>query len=154
MTYVKKKRMLIVDDDENILKSLTAYLTKKGYVVDVAMTGKEAIDKLERCSFDLAILDIKLPDMEGTTLLTKMQATQPKMTKIMLTGHPAFENVADSLNEGADAYLVKPVDMEKLLTVIEEKLKDQEDAETMDEKKIVRFIKTRGQRAEDDLEGL
>ncbi len=151
MPDLRKKRILVVDDDEAVLRSIGSYLSRLGFTVDTAVTGKEALKKAKDHYFNLAILDIKLPDMEGTSLLAKMQETQPRMMRIMLTGYPGFDNAVDSLNRGADAYLVKPVDMEKLKTVIEEKLKEQEESEAMDEDKIVEFIKTRGQKAEDSL---
>lgn len=70
-----RKRILVVDDDEEVRKTLLSYLTLKGYDVDIAKTGHEAIEKSEKRFFNLAVLDIKLPDMEGTELLSKMHDT-------------------------------------------------------------------------------
>ena len=74
----------------------------------------------------MALLDMRLPDMKGTDLLLKMQETRPKMVKIMVTGYPSFDTAVESLNRGADGYIMKPIDPEKLLRIIEGKLRDQE----------------------------
>jgi DNA-binding NtrC family response regulator len=139
----KKKRILVVDDDEAVLRSIKDYLAMKGYEVDTAKTGGEAIEKSKKGFFNLAILDIRLPDMDGTELLTKIHDTEPKMIKIMLTGYPNSGNAIDSVNEGADAYLVKPAQLEKVLKVIEKKLADQDKETKMDEDKLVTYIESR-----------
>jgi len=145
---VEKKSILIVDDDKAILKSLKAILQLEGYSVDTAETGSEAIEKSKARFYNLALLDIKLPDMEGTELLTKMQRTIPRMMKIMVTGHANLENAVKALNLGADAYIVKPVNPQKLLKVVEEKLEEQEEAEKMTQEKVTEWIKTRVRKLE------
>lgn len=109
MLQVEKKRILLVDDDKSICETLSLILESRGYEVDVAYAGKEAIEKSETRIYNLAILDIRLPDTEGTRLLKAMRQTSPKMVKIMLTGYPQLENAVDALNERADAYFTKPV---------------------------------------------
>ena len=147
---MEKKNILIVDDDEAILKSLKDVLQSQGYIVDTVETGGEAIEKSEAQFFNLALLDIKLPDMEGTELLTKMHRDAPRMMKIMITGYPSLENAVEALNLGADAYIMKPVKPEKLLALIEEKLEEQSQAEKMTKDKITEWIKTRIRKLEDD----
>jgi DNA-binding NtrC family response regulator len=142
----KKKSILVVDDDTAILKYAMRILQSEGYDVDVAETGFEAIAKSSTHFYHLALLDIKLPDMEGTELLTKMHQTTPAMMKIMVTGFPSLENAVDALNMGADAYLLKPVELEELLKVVNEKLQEQEDVEQMDEERVADWIKTRVQK--------
>jgi len=136
-------KILIVEDDANIRKTLQTILQQKGYKIDTAKTGQEAIKKSKTKFFNLTLLDIKLPDMEGTRLLTLMHKTVPKMIKIMITGYPSLKNAVESLNLGADAYIIKPVKPEKLLALIEEKLKEQKVAEKMTEEKVTEWIKTR-----------
>ncbi|MEM2123564.1 MAG: response regulator, partial [Candidatus Bathyarchaeia archaeon] len=123
------KTILIVDDDKAILQSLEVILKMKGYEVETAETGREAIEKSRKKIYNLAILDIKLPDMEGTELLVKMHETMPRMMKIMLTGYPSLENAVKSLNLGADAFLMKPINPKELLKVVEEKLREQTEME-------------------------
>jgi DNA-binding NtrC family response regulator len=138
-----KKTILVVDDDETVLKSISKYLASKGYGVETATTGREAVEKSKKCFINLAILDIRLPDMDGTELLTRMTETEPKMKKIMLTGYPSLENAAESVNKQADAYILKPVDLKKLSRVIEQKLVEQEQELKMDRKQLVTYIKSR-----------
>jgi DNA-binding NtrC family response regulator len=138
-----KRKILIVDDDQAILKSLGDYLSLKGYSVETAKTGKEAIEKSKNQFFNLAVLDIKLPDIEGTELLTKMHETEPRMIKIMLTGFPNMTNAVESLNKRADAYVVKPVEPEKLLKLVEQKLGEQERDLKMDKDKLIKYIESR-----------
>ena len=107
------------------------------------LNGREAIERSKANFYNLALLDIKLPDMEGTELLTKMHKETPQMMKIMVTGYPSLENAVKSLNIGADAYVMKPVDPENLQKVVEEKLKEQEEAERMTEEKMAEWIQTR-----------
>jgi len=143
---VRKASILIVDDDRTILQTLKAILESKGYITDTAETGGEAIEKSESKFFNLALLDVRLPDMEGTKLLTEMKDTHPTMVKIMITGHASLENAVESLNLGAHAYLMKPVKPEELLKTIEEKLKAQEIAEKMTQQAVTHWIETRAKR--------
>jgi DNA-binding NtrC family response regulator len=141
-----KKSILIVDDDRAILNTAKEILQLEGYYVDVVETGLEAIKKTQATFYHLALLDIKLPDMEGTELLNKMHRTTPKMMKIMITGFPSLDNAVEALNQGADAYLLKPVKPEELLKTVEEKLKEQEEVEKMSEENVKEWIQTKVQR--------
>jgi len=143
-----KPSILIVEDDANIRETLSTILQQKGYNTDTAKNGQEALQKSETKFFNLALLDIKLPDMEGTKLLTTLHETLPKMVKIMITGYPSLENAVEALNQGANAYIIKPVKPEKLLALIKEKLEKQIQAEKMTEEKVVDWVKTRARKLE------
>jgi DNA-binding response OmpR family regulator len=120
----RKKTILVVDDDKSILRTFTRILQKSGYEIDVAETGKEAMEKAESRHYDLALVDIRLPDMDGTDLLAKLKKQLEPTVKIMITGFPSLETGVKALDEGADAYLVKPVKPQELLMLLEEKLKN------------------------------
>ena len=145
-----KTRILIVEDDENIRKTMKNILHQNGYETDTAKTGQEAEQKAKAKIYNLALLDIKLPDMEGTQLLAKLHENTPKMVKIMVTGYPSLENAMEALNQGADAYVTKPVKPAKLLALIKEKLNEQHQAEKMTENKVTDWIKTRAHKLEDN----
>jgi DNA-binding response OmpR family regulator len=121
-----KKTILVVDDDKSILRTFTRILQKSGYEIETAETGKEAIEKTENRHYDLALVDIRLPDMDGTDLLSKLKKPLQDTVKIMITGFPSLETGVKALDEGADAYLVKPVKPQELLVLLEEKLKIRE----------------------------
>jgi DNA-binding NtrC family response regulator len=89
------------------------------------------------------LIDVRLPDMEGIELLSKLRGTKPKMRKIIVTGHPTLQNAVSAVNKGADAYVVKPFDVEKILQTIREQLKKQEEEKSFSEEKVVEFIETR-----------
>lgn len=138
-----KPRVLIVEDDSSISETLEIILQTNGYEAVIAQNGQEALQKVEHGFFNIALLDIMLPDMQGTELLAHLHKAMPKMIKIMVTGYPSVQNAVDSLNQGAAAYVIKPVKPEKLLALIEEKLAGQSQAEEMTEERVVDWVKLR-----------
>jgi len=89
------------------------------------------------------LIDIRLPDMEGIELLTKMKDTVPKTRKIIITGYPTLQNAIEAVNKGADAYILKPFDMESVLQTIRDQRKKQEEERKYSEEKVAEFIETR-----------
>jgi DNA-binding NtrC family response regulator len=146
---LEKKRVLVIDDDEVVRNNLKAILELEGYNVDTAVTGKEAVDKSNASFYNLALIDIRLPDMEGTLLLTAMHDTVPKMVKIIVTGYPSQENAVEAVNMGADGYIVKPImDTKEFLQKIKEHLRKQEEAQDYNERKMAEYIETRARQEE------
>jgi DNA-binding NtrC family response regulator len=139
----KHTRILVVDDDETIRTTMKAILEDEGYLVDLAGTGKEAIQKTQDKNYNVALLDIRLPDMEGVELLKLMKDNVPKTRKIMVTGYPSVQNAIGALNKNADAYLLKPVDVEKLLNTVKKQLEAQENERKFSEQKVAEFIESR-----------
>ena len=139
----KHTQILVVDDDETIRKTMKAILEDEGYLVDLAATGKEAVQKTHEKTYNIALLDIRLPDMEGVELLKLMKETVPRTRKIMVTGYPSMQNAIGALNKNADAYLLKPVDIEKLLSIVREQLQAQENERKFSEQKVAEFIESR-----------
>jgi DNA-binding NtrC family response regulator len=118
--FSSQPTILIIDDDKAILHVFTRIFRSKGYLVTVAAKGKDAIEKISNNHYDVALIDLRLPDMEGTELFPLIQKVSPKTLKIMLTGKAFLQ---DSI-EGADALLKKPIQPEQLLSVIDNKLKN------------------------------
>ncbi len=139
----KPDRILIIDDDENIRKVLQTILEDEGYLVEAAETAKKGIEKSQKAFFNLALIDVRLPDMEGIELLTKLRDTKPKMRKIIVTGYPTLQNAVSAVNKGADAYVLKPFDVEKILITIKEQLNKQKEEKVYSEDKIAEFIESR-----------
>jgi DNA-binding NtrC family response regulator len=136
-------RILVIDDDENIRKVLETILEDEGYIVETAETAKKGIEESEKAFYNLALIDVRLPDMEGIELLSKLRSTKPKMRKIIITGYPTLQNAAAAVNKGADAYVMKPFEVDKILQTIREQLKKQEEEKRYSEEKVVEFIETR-----------
>jgi DNA-binding NtrC family response regulator len=136
-------RILIVDDDLEIRKTFAALLRDAGYVVDTAENGKEAIEKSNCNFYNLALIDIRLPDMEGTLLLTALKETIPKMVRIIVTGYPSLQNAVAAVNKGADGYIMKPAQTEGLLQIVKEQLRKQREEKEYGEERIKGFIESR-----------
>ncbi|MGA9348427.1 MAG: PAS domain S-box protein, partial [Anaerolineae bacterium] len=121
----EKDSVLIVDDDESICRSLRLIFEKKGYETETAGTGREAIEKARGGFFNLALLDIKLPDGEGIELLAPLKEMHPDIALIVITGYASLETAVRALNEGASAYITKPLNMDEVLATVREALEKQ-----------------------------
>jgi DNA-binding response OmpR family regulator len=118
---MEKKRVLVVDDDRDILRVFRVILERAGYVVKTAETGREALKQLNDSEFDVCLVDVKLPDMDGTELLLEM-GENPETVKIVITGFSSESVGIKAADFGADDYLVKPVKAEDLLAVLSQRL--------------------------------
>lgn len=139
----EQTRILIIDDDENITKVVATILKDQGYSVDVASTGNDAILKTQKNHYDLMLVDIRLPDMEGTELLTRVHDSTPKIRKIIVTGYPTLQNAVTAVNKGADAYIMKPFDVEKMLATVREQIEKLKKEHKYSEERVASFIETR-----------
>jgi DNA-binding response OmpR family regulator len=139
----QESRILLIDDEESVRKSLAFILEDEGYVVDVAENGQEAIRKSKANLYNLALVDVRLPDMDGISLLPQMRETVPKMVKIVVTGYPSLANSIGAVNNGADGYIIKPYSVEHLLRTIKDHLQKQRETAKFDEKKVIDFMETR-----------
>ncbi len=133
----------MVDDDEKMQEMLTEILTDKGYSVTCVGNGKKAVDESFKQLYNLALIDIHLPDGEGIELLGQLRKTEPDMIKIILTGNATLNNSIEAANKGIDGYVVKPFDPKKLTNLIESKLKEQRKKIQFDEKKVAEYIELR-----------
>jgi len=136
-------RILVIDDDESVRKVLSSALEEEGYEVETAESGKKAIEMSQRAFFNMALIDIRLPDMEGTKLLSELKVTTPKMRKIIVTGYPSMQNAIEAVKRGANDFVVKPFKMESVLETIKIQLKEQQGEQKYSEEKVKEFIETR-----------
>jgi len=136
-------RILVIDDEETIRKTISITLQHAGYLVDTAENGRQAIEKSKANFYNLALIDIRLPDMEGTELLGALRETTPRMIKIILTGFPALQNAVTAINRGIDGYLIKPVNSNELLKVIKEHLDKQRKETEYSREKVAEFVESR-----------
>jgi DNA-binding NtrC family response regulator len=139
----RNARILAIDDDENIRKVIVAILEDEGYIVESVGTAKEAIEKSKKKFYNLALIDIRLPDMEGIELLTKFKETTPRIRKVIVTGYPTLQNAVDAVNKGADAYIIKPFDVKKVLKTIQEQLNQQQNEKEYSQERVAEFIEAR-----------
>lgn len=122
----EKARVLIIDDDENTLETLSDILQEKGYQTETARNGKAAIAKAEKRFFNVALIDIRLPDMTGVEVLQVFGKMSPYTMNVIITGHATLQNAIESVNVGANAYIMKPINLETLDKILKECLKKQQ----------------------------
>jgi len=121
----EKESILIVDDDKSTCRSLKLIFSKKGYDSKTARTGREALKRAQERFFNLTLLDIKLPDMEGVELIAPLKEMHPDMVILMVTAYASLETAIQALNNGASAYITKPLNMDQVLATVREALEKQ-----------------------------
>jgi DNA-binding NtrC family response regulator len=115
----EKKKILVVDDEESLRTVLSTELASEGYDVGTAADGDDAITEMGKKSFDLVLLDIKMPRMNGFEVLKHVKDKHPRTKVIMLTGFADLKNAIESKKLGAEDFVSKPYDLVDLLTTIE-----------------------------------
>jgi len=111
-------RLLLVDDEVGFVDVLQKRMCKRGLDVTTATSGTEGIQTLRAKDFDVAVLDLKLEDMDGIEVLEIFKKMVPDMPVIMLTGHGSEQAARDGMAEGAFDYLLKPCDLDDLLAKV------------------------------------
>jgi len=115
-------RILVVDDEPLIVQVCLTALTQAGYQVQGASGGQEALDWLARERFDLLLVDILMPDMDGLTVLRRARELDPHLTAVVITGHGTPDNVIRALRAGAQDLILKPFDIPDLLATVSQNL--------------------------------
>ena len=110
-----KTRVLIVDDEEEFVETLSERLTIREYDVTTSLSGEDAVEKLKHYNFDVVILDVAMPGMDGIETLRKIKSIKPLTEVIMLTGHATVESAIEGMRLGAFDFLMKPCKTEELV---------------------------------------
>ena len=116
---VVSKRILVVDDDPDIRQVLQDRLNSYGYLVETAINGREALDALNRNTFDGMVLDIRMPEIDGIEVLRQTRKTHPALPVVMVTASTVRNSVIEAMGVGAQAYLLKPFDAVQLKQAVE-----------------------------------
>jgi DNA-binding NtrC family response regulator len=111
-------KVLLVDDEEGYVNVLAKRMTKRQVEVSIALSGSEAIQTLRKKDFDVAVVDLKMEDIDGIEVLKIFKKMDPELPVVMLTGHGSEKAARDGLALGAFDYLTKPCDLEDLLSTI------------------------------------
>ena len=125
-----KSRLLLVDDEEQFVETLSERLSMRDYDVTTSLTGENAIEKIKNFNFDVVILDVRLPGIEGTEVLREIKSLKPLTEVIMLTGHGTVEMAIEGMKLGAFDFMMKPCETEDLTAKIDkahDRKADQED---------------------------
>jgi len=113
-------RILLVDDEENLLEYLSKRLLKQGFTVKATFSGEEALAAAGDDHYDVAVVDLKMPEMDGVETQKRLKDLQPFLQCIVLTGHGSVETALESGHQDAFQYLLKPVDYDNLVAIIEQ----------------------------------
>jgi DNA-binding NtrC family response regulator len=111
-------RILVIDDEPALVRLCTELLVEVGYQAQSAFGGQQALDRLEQERFDLLLLDLKMPGVDGLTVLRRAGELQPGVTAVVMTSYATKENTIDALRAGAGGFLPKPFDPEDLLQAV------------------------------------
>ncbi len=111
-------RLLLVDDEVEFLEPMEARLKRRKVACGVAQSGTDALALLEKQSFDCAVVDVKMPGMDGLDLLRRLRQQYPALPVILLTGHASVELGVQGMELGAFEYLMKPIDLDELLDTV------------------------------------
>jgi len=123
-TNKKKIKLLLVDDEKHFVEVLYKRLSDRDFSVTTTFSGEEGIQALRKVDFDVAILDLKMKDMNGIEVLKIFKKMYSKMAVIILTGHESEQTVGEGMNYGAFAYISKPCDFEELVATIRKAISD------------------------------
>ena len=115
----KKIKIMVVDDELSIRESLKGWLQQDGYQVETAAGGPEALAKNAENRFDIMLIDVKMPEMDGLTLLKKIKETDADIAIVMMTAHGAIQDAVEAMKLGAYDYLLKPFDLEEFSLTVE-----------------------------------
>ena len=144
---MEKCRVLLVDDERDFLEVLTRRLGKREVNVAGVSSGEEALQYLQAKPIDVAVLDVKMPGMDGLTVLREIKKLDPLIEVIMLTGHASLEVALEGMRAGAFDYLMKPAEIDELLY----KIQDAHRAKTIQEEKIARLERQKEQQASEEV---
>ena len=111
-------RILVVDDDAAVRVSLVRVLTRKGFRVEEACSGVDAVRKLRAGGFSLVVLDLRMPSLGGLTVLQHVRRRHPEVPAVVMTGFPSIENAKESIELGAFDFLLKPLDADRICEVV------------------------------------
>src|SRR5512138_3532156 len=115
--YAMAATVLIVDDERNIQVTLSRALSMEGYAVEVASGGREALDKIAALPIEAVVMDVRMPDLDGLSVLEKARETRPDLPVVIMSGHGSLDTVRSAFKLGAFDYLEKPITEKEKLTV-------------------------------------
>ncbi len=140
-----KAYVLLVDDEEEFLELLCERLTNRGMCVTTAQSGSEALEIIDQNEFDIIVLDLSMPGMDGIETMKRIKARTPQTETIMLTGHASLQSGIEAMKSGAEDYLEKPLDINVLIQKIHNAQQKKMSLLDKDSQREMRkILKTRG----------
>jgi DNA-binding NtrC family response regulator len=136
-------RVLLIDDEEELLYSLSKVLSRRNMRIFTAANGYKALEILNKQNVSVAVLDIKMPGIDGLELLPQMKKQQPNLQVIILTGHPTIDTAFKGSKSGAFEYMTKPPDVDSLTALIQKAFEKSQLQTEQEREKIIQEIKER-----------
>ncbi|MHC4672918.1 MAG: sigma-54-dependent transcriptional regulator [Planctomycetota bacterium] len=115
---MERLRILIVDDEEDLVSTMAERLTLRGFQVETATNGTDAIKHVSKHNFSVLILDVKMPGIDGLELMAEIKRKHPDLPVILFTGHTSVADAERGMQEGAFDYIMKPIDIDELIDKI------------------------------------
>ena len=122
----ERAKILIVDDNDSLCKTMSFVLGRKGFEVETAKDGVEAVEKVRERGYDIIFMDIKMPLMNGVETYKKVKEVRPGSVVVMMTAYAVEELVQEALDEGAHGIIYKPLDFEKVINLISKAMEEKE----------------------------
>lgn len=122
------RHILIMEDESSVADGLELILTEEGYVVDVALTGRAALDTFEQEGCDLLVADLRLPDIDGMDVIKEVKSKRPDTEVIVITGYASVPSALEAFRTGIHEYLSKPFSEEQILSAVEHALKEKKES--------------------------
>jgi DNA-binding NtrC family response regulator len=133
-------KILLIDDEQTLLEYLSKRLLKEGFIVKATFSGEEALEVAANNFFDVAVVDLKMPGIDGVETQRRLKEIQPLIQCIVLTGHGSIDTALESGQQDAYKYLLKPIDYENLVETIKEAAKKKEEVQAVKFKEQVEEI--------------
>jgi len=121
---MKQRKILVVDDEKNIRLMLSQALASNTTTIETAINGEEALQKLEQSGYDLLLLDLRMPGMDGVQVLRHVHAEHPKLPVILLTAHGTVETAVEAMQSGAVNFLQKPFSPREIRDAVDKALQE------------------------------
>jgi DNA-binding NtrC family response regulator len=133
-------KILLIDDEQTLLEYLSKRLLREGFTVKATFSGEEALEVAANDFFDVAVVDLKMPGIDGVETQKRLKEIQPLIQCIVLTGHGSIDTALESGQQDAYKYLLKPIDYENLVETIKEASKKKEEVQAVKFKEQVEEI--------------
>ena len=116
---MQSPRLLIVDDEEDLMRTIVNRLNKRNFEATGVLSGEEALETIKKETFDIVVLDVKMPGISGIETLRELKKIDPEIEVILLTGHASVDAAVDGMKLGAYEFLMKPCKIEELIEKID-----------------------------------
>jgi len=120
----EKVEILVVDDELLIRDLLYDFFTSQGYIVHLAENGRKALEMIDEINFQIAILDLKMPEVDGIQVTSVLYQKKPYIPVIIMTAYPSIDSAIESIRKGVYDYIIKPFKMSELLIIVEKAIEE------------------------------